>query len=248
MVVYTTSKRILALLFIPACLLLFWPQSVADSPAAQKSKAASSSAPAVKGMEKVVTKQATFVLYVPKGWKTSEGSDGGARYVTATDPSGKSAVFFSTGTASQGENPTALAKQANAKLGRQARDFEIRNAFASRDGMSVVYDGTYSPPKRGKTQFRTWVSQKGSNFTLSRIEAPSGQFEVMKPTLLTVLSNIKVTKGSFNTQAAAAPVKVQLVTYRQRDGSASFLMPRSWQCQDHGKGLFVAGDPAGYSD
>ncbi len=38
-----------------------------------------------------------------------------------------------------------------------------------------------------------------------------------------------------------------MVPYRLRDGSASFVMPQGWQCQDHGKGTFVAGDPGGYS-
>ncbi len=243
---HTKSTRML-FPFVISLLLLLLPQGITVTQAAQKSKSSGAAAPAGQGMQKVVTKQATFVLYVPKGWKTSEGSDGPARYVTAADPSGKSAVFFSTGTAAQGTTTTSLAKQANAGLGQKAKDLEIRNALASRDGSSLVYDGTYSPAKRGKTQFRAWVSQKGNDFTLSRIEAPAGQFEAMKPTLLTVLSNIKITKGSFSTQAAAAPVKVQLVTYRQHDGSASFLLPQSWQCQDHGKGLFVAGDPAGYA-
>ncbi len=214
---------------------------------AQSGKGARAAPAVVQGMQKVVTDKASFVLYVPKGWKVSEGSEGTARYVTASDPSGRSSVFLSTGVVSRGENATALAKNANAGLGRQARDLEIRNAFASRDGSSLVYDGTYSPPKRGRTEFRTWVSRQGNDFTLTRIEAPAGQFEAMKPALLTVLSNIRVTKGSFSTQAAAAPVKVQLVPYRQRDGSASFLIPQGWQCQDHGKGLFTAGDPAGYS-
>ena len=202
---------------------------------------------AAPGMQKVVTEKATFVLYVPRGWKAVEGTEGAARTVRASDTSGRSAVFFSTGAAPQGENAAALAKRANAGLGRQAGDLAIRSAFSSRDGSALVYDGVYTPPKRGKTEFRTWVSRKGDDFTLSRIEAPAGQFEAMKPMLLTVLSNIRVTKGSFAIQAAAAPVEVQLVTHRLRDGSASFLMPQGWQCQDTGKGLFAAGDPSGYS-
>ena len=244
---FRTKSTGTLLLGIVASLLFLMLQGASNCQAAQKSKSAGASAPAGQGMQKVVTKQATFVLYVPKGWKVTEGSEGATRYVLASDPSGRSSVFFSTGTVSQGENTTALAKNANAVLGRQSKNLEIRNAFTSRDGSSLVYDGTYSPPKRGKTEFRTWVSQKGNDFTLTRIEAPAGQFEAMKPLLLTVLSNIRVTKGSFSTQAAAAPVKVNLVPYRLRDGSASFLIPQGWQCQDHGKGLFIAGDPAGYS-
>ncbi|HQG84073.1 MAG: hypothetical protein GXY78_01280, partial [Deltaproteobacteria bacterium] len=138
---------------------------------------------AAPGMQKVVTEKATFVLYVPRGWKAVEGTEGAARTVRASDTSGRSAVFFSTGAAPQGENAAALAKRANAGLGRQAGDLAIRSAFSSRDGSALVYDGVYTPPKRGKTEFRTWVSRKGDDFTLSRIEAPAGQFEAMKPML-----------------------------------------------------------------
>ena len=116
-----------------------------------------------------------------------------------------------------------------------------------RDGSSLTFDGTYSPPKRGKTEFRSWVNLQGGQSTCARIEAPAGQVTAMKPTLLTVLSNIRVMKGAVAPTAAAAPVRVQLVPYRLRDGSASFVIPQGWQCQDHGKGTFVAGNPGGYS-
>jgi hypothetical protein len=214
---------------------------------AQAGKSARAATPAGPGMQKVVTQQASFVLYVPKGWKAQEAADGQALQVTASDPSGRSFVSLSTGAASQGENVTALAKREAAKLGRAARDLEIRSAFASRDGSSLTFDGTYSPPKRGKTEFRSWVSLQGGQSTAARIEAPAGQLNAMRPTLLTVLSNIRVMKGAVAPAAAAAPVRVQLVPYRLRDGSASFVIPQGWQCQDHGKGTFVAGDPGGYS-
>ena len=163
---------------------------------AQTGKGARAATPAGPGMQKVVTQQASFVLYVPKGWKAQESTDGQALQVTASDPSGRSFVFFSTGAAPQGENVTALAKREAAKLGRAARDLEIRSAFASRDGSSLTFDGTYSPPKRGKTEFRSWVSLQGGQSTCARIEAPAGQLSAMKPTLLTVLSNIRVMKGA----------------------------------------------------
>jgi hypothetical protein len=194
---------------------------------AQAGKGARSSTPAGPTMQKVVTQQASFVLYVPKGWKAQESTDGQALRVTASDPQGRSSVFFSTGAA--------------------ARDLEIRSAFASRDGSSLAFEGTYSPPKRGKTDFRSWVSLQGAEATSARIEALAGQLTAMKPTLLTVLSNIRVMKGAVAPVTAAAPVRVQLVPYRLRDGSASFLIPQGWQCQDHGKGIFVAGEPGGYS-
>jgi hypothetical protein len=142
---------------------------------------------------------------------------------------------------------TALAKREATKLGRAAGDLDIRGAMASRDGTELTFDATYSPARRGKTEFREWVSQKGGEAACARIEAPAGQLAAMRPALLTILSNIRVMKGAFASQGAAAPVKAQLVTHRLRDGSASFLMPQGWQCQDSGKGLFVAGDPNGYS-
>ena len=88
---------------------------------AQAGKGARAATPAGPGMQKVVTQQASFVLYVPNGWKAQESTDGQALQVIASDPSGRSFVFFSTGAASQGENVTALAKREAAKLGRAAR-------------------------------------------------------------------------------------------------------------------------------
>ncbi|MBN1106945.1 MAG: hypothetical protein JXL84_26315 [Deltaproteobacteria bacterium] len=198
-------------------------------------------------MQKVVTDKASFVLYVPKGWKAQESTDGQTLQVTASDPSGRSSVFFSTATSPQGENATALARREAARLGRAARDLEIRSAFASRNGSTLTFDGTYSPPKQGKTDFRSWVSLQGDESTCARIEAPAGQLTTMRPLLLTVLSNIRLMKGAVTPTAAAVPVRIQLDSYRLRDGSASFLIPQGWQCQDHGKGTFIAGDPDGYS-
>ncbi len=108
--------------------------------------------PAGPGMQKVVTDKASFVLYVPKGWKVQEAAEGQAIQVIASDPSGRSSVFFSTGAAPQGENAAALAKREAAKLGRTAQDLEIRSAFASRDGSSLVFDGSYSPPEAGENR------------------------------------------------------------------------------------------------
>jgi len=214
---------------------------------AQAGKGARAATPAGPGMQKVVTDKASFVLYVPKGWKVQEAAEGQSIQVIASDPSGRSSVFFSTGADQQGGGVTSLAKREAAKLGRAAPDLEIRSALASRDGSSLVFDGTYSPPKRGKTEFRSWVSLQGGQFACARIEAPAGQLTAMKPTLLTVLSNIRVMKGAVAPAAGAAPARVQLVPYRLRDGSASFEIPQGWQCQDHGKGTFVAGNPGGYS-
>ena len=234
-------ERCLAPVLVAAAFLI----AAALAPGAGAAHAGKAPGP---GMQKVVTEKASFVLYVPKGWKVKESTEGKALQVTATDPSGRSSVFFSTGAAPQGENASALAKREAARLGRAAGDLEIRSALASRDGSTLVFDGTYSPPKRGKTEFRSWATLRGAEETCARIEAPAGQLAAMRPTLLTVLSNVRVMKGAAAPSgAAAAPVKVQLAPYRLRDGSASFLIPQGWQCQDHGKGTFVAGDSGGYS-
>ena len=230
-----------------AVLILFGAAFTPGTGMAQTSRGARAAAPAL-GMQKVVTDKASFVLYVPKGWKVKESAEGLSLLVTASDPAGRSAVFFSIGGALEGENASGLAKREAAKLGRAAGDLEIRSAFASRDGSTLVFDGNYSPPKKGKTEFRSWVTLRGAEATCARIEAPAGQLAAMRPSLLTVLSNIRVMKGAVAPASAeAAPVRVQLTPYRLRDGSASFLIPQGWQCQDHGKGIFIAGDPAGYS-
>jgi hypothetical protein len=61
-------------------------------------------------MKKYVTEQATFVFYMPEGWKASEGVQGNFKTLFVTDPSGLyiSAMFY--GISPTGKDAMALAR------------------------------------------------------------------------------------------------------------------------------------------
>jgi len=198
-------------------------------------------------MQKFVSEQATFVVYVPKGWRATEGGQQGFRTMSITDPAGSYEVAMFCGTNPAGNDPVALAKRFVNGIGSRFPDLQVRNALLSPDRSRVAFDGTYSQPQRGRKEFRSWVTVSGGEFSYSSIEAPEGQLAAARPMLLTILSNIRVLKGAFSAggTAAPSPVIVSLVPYRLSDGSASFQMPQGWKCKEFGKGTFAAGDPAG---
>ncbi len=194
------------------------------------------------GMQKVVTSHASFVLYVPAGWKSTEDVQGMFRTLTANDPANQSRVIFSVGVTPQGATAQSLARQAMSTLSRERRGLELRSASASHDGARLVFEGTFDGPG-GLTEFRSWVALKGGECTVARIEAPASQFQAQRAPLLTILANIRLIKGAM--QAGGGTPRVSLVTHRMGDGSASFLLPSNWRCQDVGRGKFLSGDGAG---
>lgn len=205
-----------------------------------QTKAPAGSAPPA-GMRKVVTGKATFVAYVPEGWGAVEGADYGARFIAASDPGGRFEAVLAVGTAPFPGDAVGAARAILEKVGRHLPDLEIANARVTPDRRKLVFDGVYSHPQKGRRELRSWVGVEQGNVTCSRIEAPAGRLEAEKATLLTVLANIRVLKGAFAT--GGAPQIPPLVSYRLRDGSASFQMPQGWKCQDFGKGAFIASDP-----
>ena len=130
---------------------------------AQVGKGTGAATPVGTGMQKVVTDKASFVLYVPKGWKVQEASQGQSIQVIASDPSGRSSVFFSTGEAQQGENAAALAKREAAKLGRTARDLEIRSAFISQTAHRSYSTGPTRRRSGGKPSSVPGYPCRGAN-------------------------------------------------------------------------------------
>jgi hypothetical protein len=195
-------------------------------------------------LQKYVSEQATFVLYAPKGWRVTEGAQPAFKTVSAADPSGAYEVALFTGTSPAGNDITALARRFVEGIGRQFPDLQLRNVMLSPDKTKITFEGAYTGPKRARKEFRTWITLTGSPFSYQSIEAPEGQLAAAKPLLLTILSNIRVMKGGFSDGGASKVEQVAFAPYRLRDGSASFQMPQGWQCQEFGKGAFVASDPA----
>jgi hypothetical protein len=196
---------------------------------------------AAPAMEKYVTEQATFVVYMPKGWTAKEGVQPGYRTLAVTDPDGlcQAAMFYGNNPAA---NPLALSGLFIQAIKRQYPDLQVRDPRKNKAEDEIVFDGTYTDPKKGKKEFRCWISGRGGAFTFSSIEAPEGQLAKKKQLLLTILANVQVIKGA---SWGIQPVRVPMVRYRLRDGSASFMIPRDWTVQEFGTGHFAARDPSG---
>ncbi len=206
----------------------------------QAQSAGTTLAPA--GMQKIVTEKASFVVYVPQGWKAVESAEEDARLITASDPVRKSEAVLAIGTQPYLGDVFGAGKAVLEKAGRRYPDLQISNLKVTRDQKKLVFDGTYTHPQKGKREFRSWLGLDNAVVTCSRVEAPVGRLQAEKPLLLTVLSNIRVMKGAFTSEKGGPPI-MPLAPHRLRDGSASFQMPQGWRCQDFGKGAFIASDP-----
>ncbi|MGZ6220173.1 MAG: hypothetical protein ACXWMV_09275 [Syntrophales bacterium] len=194
-------------------------------------------------MKKYVTEQATFVLYMPEGWKASEGVQDNFKTLLVSDPSGlyTSAMFY--GISPAGKDVLALASFFANGMRKQYADLNIKKTIISRDKKKVVFDGIYSDHKNARKEFRVWIKGGDGTFAYSRIEAPEGKLAESKQLLLTILSNVRVMKGV--TQAKSDPGGVSLVKRSLTDGSATVQIPQNWKFQSVGKGAFIAKDPNG---
>jgi len=139
-------------------------------------------------MVKTVTEQASFVLYLPEGWKASEKTEEGYRWVAVRDAKGTSGGTLATGVSPAGEDIVAVAAWFLGKLGRKPGDAEIREAKVSSDKGRMLFSGSYVEGGK-KKDFRGWASVKGDEFTYVLIEAPTGKLEEQKAVLLTTMSS-----------------------------------------------------------
>ncbi len=103
-------------------------------------------------------------------------------------------------------------------------------------------DGSYERPEGMLKAFRAWLCVSEGMFTFSRIETPDADFKGRKEELLTILANVRMTKGSLQFQAPV-PSPESLTSRRLRDVSAQFLLPNQWDILDLGTCSFVATSP-----
>ena len=213
--------------------------AIAASPSLGKEAAKTAGKP----MKKYVTEQATFVLYMPDGWKASEGDQGNFKTLFISDPKGLYGVAMFYGVSPTGKDVLALASLFANRIKQQFPDLSIPRVMVSKDRGKVVFDGNFTNPQSNRREFRTWVSGGDGNFTYSSIEASEGQLAVSKPLLLTILANVQIMKGAFHVRSA--PVKAAMTQARLHDGSATFQILQDWKFQSFGTGFFIAKDPGG---
>jgi len=196
-------------------------------------------------MKKDVTDQASFVVYLPEGWKSTESLESGCRILTVSDATGKfeSAVHY--GISPVGDNALALSKVLIAKVAGQYPDLHVREGKRTKEWSKIVFDGSYTHPQKGKREFRSWVSVGiDGQFTFTRMDGPQGQLAAKQQVLLTVLANVRLTKGAFTFNASAPSIQ-PLVAFRLKDGSASVRIPKDWTLHDVGKTQLIAAGPNG---
>ena len=224
-------KIVIPLIFILAfSIILLWGNNVDAKATGQP-------------MKKYVTEQATFVLYMPEGWKAMEGVRENFKTLLATDATGlyTSAMFY--GISPTGKDVLALAGFFANGMRNQYADLNIKKTRVSRDKKKIILDGVYTDQKNTRKEFRVWIKGGDGNFTYSRIEAPEGQLAESKQLLLTILSNVRILKGA--TQVKSDAGRVSLVKRSLNDGSATLQIPQNWKFQSVGKGAFIAKDPNG---
>ena len=175
-------KIVIPLIFILAfSIILLWGNNVDAKATGQP-------------MKKYVTEQATFVLYMPEGWKAMEGVRENFKTLLATDATGlyTSAMFY--GISPTGKDVLALAGFFANGMRNQYADLNIKKTRVSRDKKKIVLDGVYTDQKNTRKEFRVWIKGGDGNFTYSRIEAPEGTLAESKQLLLTILSNVRILK------------------------------------------------------
>jgi hypothetical protein len=198
-----------------------------------------------KPMKKYVTEQATFALYMPDGWKASEGDQGNFKTLFISDPNGLYGVAMFYGVSPTGKDVLALASLFANRIRAQFPDLTLPKVRVSHDRRRVVFDGIYTDAPKRRREFRTWVSGGDGNFTYSSIETPEGQLQGSKQLLLTILANVQIMKGAF--VVGSAPVQVPMTQARLHDGSATIQIPQDWKLQSFGTGYFIAKDASGIS-
>lgn len=199
------------------------------------------SAPA---MEKYVSKQASFVVYKPKGWTVGEETQPGIQGLRVSDHGAnlEAAMYF--GSSPTGDDITSLAGVFASLVAKRHAGFRAGNVMISPDRKRVMFDATFTSAGRGARELRCWVTGDAGQFVCSSIEAPAGRLARDRRLLLTIFANVRVIKGALRA-GAAAPARVAMAPHRLSDGSASFLMPVGWSCREIGKASFAANDPSG---
>jgi len=191
-------------------------------------------------MEKFVTDQASFVLYLPKGWKATEQTSQASRTLLVSDPTGAAAGRLSHGvipptpTSSPSPPPSSISTPPGPPTSSSPKPCSPRQVPSHvRRFLSLL-----GIPK----EFRAWASVKGSDFTCMLIEAPAGKLAAMKELLLTTMSNARPLKGAFVVNLPKTDV-LPLSQHQLPDGSARFKLPKDWKYQALAPASFIAGDP-----
>ena len=193
-------------------------------------------------MQKKVTEQAGFVLYLPAGWRAEEDREASLQRLRIGDASAKFKAALTLG-AAPGADILELARRQTSQIAVSFPDLAVSNVQISPPRDRLAFDGAFSDGKGGRREMRGWLTLRDGRFQYTTFSAPQGQLEGIKPTLLTVLANVRVIKPA-DGDGGDTPLPA-LRPHRLSDGSASLQVPEGWRVQELGKGQFIASDRSG---
>jgi hypothetical protein len=193
-------------------------------------------------MQKRVTEQAGFVLYLPAGWRADEDREAGLQRLRIGNASASFKAALVLG-AAQTADILDLARRQTGQIARSFPDLAVRNLRISPDRGRLMFDGAFGDGRGGRREMRAWLTLRDGRYQYTTISAPEGQLEGIKPTLLTVLANVRATRAveGGGGREALPPLR----PHRLSDGSATLQVPEGWRVHELGKGQFIASDPAG---
>lgn len=204
--------------------------------------AATSGYAAPPAMQKKVTEQAGFVLYLPAGWRAEEDRETNVHRLRIGDAGARVKAALAFG-AAQGVDILELSRRQIGQIAASFPDLAVSNVRISPRRDRLTFDGLFSDGKGGRREMRGWLTLRDGRYQYTTLSAPQGQLEGIKPTLLTVLANVRVIKSE-EVDGGGAPLP-PLRPHRLSDGSASLQIPEGWRVQELGKGQFIASDRAG---
>jgi len=205
-----------------------------------------------------VTKDGSFGLYRPEGWKVTTQKYPNGKMVFVTDL--KDLCFAST-TFLENINPkldaVTFAGATLKNVMKQMPELRIVEARSSKDRMHTVVKyqriGMKEMPIEGKYTFNV----THPNAAVFGYEAPSKQYKEMIPTLLTIIANVTILDDQKYQQLASqgrfqgkqkGPATLPMRKTSAPDGTCSLMVPEGWKFTA-GKGQTLCtspGEDSGY--
>ena len=105
-------------------------------------------------MQKLVTQEASFVVYAPQGWTASEDTKPGCRTLIVRDPSGTYEASLTHGVDLLGGQAKELLPSLMDSLTPPVSNLSIRKAYTSDNEQRLVCDGLYERPEGTQKAFR----------------------------------------------------------------------------------------------
>jgi hypothetical protein len=206
--------------------------------------------PDFSNFEYVVTEDATFGLYKPKGWKVGTQKYPNGRMVFVTDPKDLSHVnMIFLEKIDPNLDSVTFAGATLKNTSKQMPSLKILEAKSSRDRMHTVVKYQRSGPKNILIEGKYCFNVKRPTAVVFGYEAPSKDFKAMVPTLLNIIANITLLDDQAYQKLASqkkegGSMLLPMKPTSAPDGTCSLLVPEGWKLTA-GQGRALCASPDG---